>query len=144
MHGHRATKKSIRLCRRGKQSKHDISLQQALTQPRIDQNKNKWTNESMAAGQENLPRMVRWHCPPDTGFEIWALAVWVQASYLSVSEAPHNTECLRVSGDETFCLYYKICTLCAIGLALPLILVIHSFIHLVLTKLIRGPSSMEL
>ena len=26
--------------------------------------------------QENLLRMVRWHCPPGTGFEIRTLAVW--------------------------------------------------------------------
>ena len=46
-------------------------------------------------GQENLLRMVRWmrwHCPPDTGFEIRALAVWGRARYLSVTEAPNNTE----------------------------------------------------
>ena len=36
--------------------------------------------------------MVRWHCPPDTGFEIRALAVWGRARYLWVTEAPHNTE----------------------------------------------------
>ena len=45
-------------------------------------------------GQENLLRMVRWmrwHCPPDTGFEIRALAVWGRAGYFSVTEAPHNT-----------------------------------------------------
>ena len=45
-------------------------------------------------GQENLLRMVRWlrwHCPPDTGFEIRALAVWGRARYLSVTEAPRNT-----------------------------------------------------
>ena len=37
--------------------------------------------------------MVIWlrrHCPPDTGFEIRALAVWGRARYLSVTEAPHN------------------------------------------------------
>ena len=27
-------------------------------------------------------------CSPDTGFEIWALAVWGRARYLSVTEAP--------------------------------------------------------
>ena len=42
------------------------------------------------------------HCPPDTGFEIQDLAVWGRARYLSFSEAPHNTESLRVSGGETF------------------------------------------
>ena len=30
-------------------------------------------------------------CPPDTGFEIRALAVRGRARYLSVTEAPHNT-----------------------------------------------------
>ena len=35
---------------------------------------------------------MRWLCPPDTGFEIRALAVWGRARYLSVTEAPHNTE----------------------------------------------------
>ena len=34
----------------------------------------------------------------DTGFEIRALAVWGRARYLSVTEVPHNIECLRVSG----------------------------------------------
>ena len=40
-------------------------------------------------------RMVRWlwwHCPPDTGFEIRAPAVWGRTRYLSVTEAPHNTD----------------------------------------------------
>ena len=32
----------------------------------------------------------------------WALAVWGQARYLSLTEALHNTESLRVSGEETF------------------------------------------
>ena len=39
-------------------------------------------------GQENLLRMVRWvrwHCPPDTGFEIQTLKVWGGARYLSVT-----------------------------------------------------------
>ena len=39
-----------------------------------------------------MVRWVRWHCPPDTGFEIRALAVWVRARYLSVTEAPNNAE----------------------------------------------------
>ena len=32
----------------------------------------------------------------------WALAVWGQARYLSLTEALHNTDSLRVSGEETF------------------------------------------
>ena len=35
---------------------------------------------------------MRWHCPPDTGFETRALAVWGRARHLLVTEAPHNTE----------------------------------------------------
>ena len=37
-------------------------------------------------------RWMRWHCPPDTGFKIRALAVLGRARYLSVTKAPHNTE----------------------------------------------------
>ena len=48
---------------------------------------------------------MRWHCPPDTGFEIRVMVVWGRARYLSVTEAPHNTEYLRVSGKETFCFF---------------------------------------
>ena len=39
-----------------------------------------------------MVRWLRWHCPPDTGFEIRALAVWGRARYLSVTEASHNTD----------------------------------------------------
>ena len=44
----------------------------------------------------------RWHCPPDTGFEIRALAVWGRASYLSVTEAPHNTDFHTWMGKKHF------------------------------------------
>ena len=44
---------------------------------------------------------MRWYYPPDTKFEIWALAVWCRARYLSVTEALHNIYSLRVSGEET-------------------------------------------
>ena len=37
-----------------------------------------------------MMRWMRWHCPPDTGFEIRALAVWGLTRYLSVTETPHN------------------------------------------------------
>ena len=47
--------------------------------------------------------MVRWHCPPDTGFEIRALAVWGRARYLSVTEAPHNTAFHTWMGKKHFC-----------------------------------------
>ena len=39
-----------------------------------------------------MVRRLRWHCPPDIGFEIRALAVWGRARYLSVTEAPNNTD----------------------------------------------------
>ena len=29
---------------------------------------------------------VRWHCPLNTGFDIWALAIWGRARYLSVTK----------------------------------------------------------
>ena len=76
---------------------------------------NKWTNAwgfgppfctHAKLGQENLLSMVRWmrwHCPPDTGFEIRALMVWGRARYLSATEVPHNIESLRVSGEEISC-----------------------------------------
>ena len=46
-------------------------------------------------GQENLLRIVRWHCIPDTQFEIRALGVWGRARYLLVTEAPHDIESIR-------------------------------------------------
>ena len=49
--------------------------------------------------------MVRWlrrHCPSDTGFEIRALAVWGRARYLSVTEAPHNTDFHTWMGNFCF------------------------------------------
>ena len=49
--------------------------------------------------------MVRWHCPPDTGFEIRALAVWGRARYLSVTEAPHNTNFHTWMGKKQFCFF---------------------------------------
>ena len=58
--------------------------------------------------QEKLLRMVRWlrwHCPPDTGFEIRALAVWGRARYLSVTEAPHNTDFHTWMGKKHFCFF---------------------------------------
>ena len=59
-------------------------------------------------GQENLLRMVRWvkwHCPPDTRFEIQTLAVWGRARYLSVTEAPHNTKFYEWMGKKHFCFF---------------------------------------
>ena len=45
---------------------------------------------------------MRWHCPPDTEFEIRALAVWCRVRYLSVTEAPHNTEFHTWMGRKHF------------------------------------------
>ena len=48
---------------------------------------------------------MRWHCPPDTGFEIRALAVWGRARYLSVTEAPHNTDFHTWMGKKHVCFF---------------------------------------
>ena len=48
---------------------------------------------------------MRWHCPPNTGFEIRALAVWGRARYLSVTEAPHNTDFHTWMGKKHFCFF---------------------------------------
>ena len=48
---------------------------------------------------------MRWHCPPDTGFEIRALAVWGRARYLSVTEAPRNTDFHTWMGKKHFCFF---------------------------------------
>ena len=52
-----------------------------------------------------MVRWLRWHCPPDTGFEIRALAVWGRARYLSVTEAPHNTNFHTLMGKKHFCFF---------------------------------------
>ena len=52
-----------------------------------------------------MVRWLRWHCPPDTGFEIQALAVWGQSRYLSVTEAPHNTDFHTWIGKKHFCFF---------------------------------------
>ena len=49
-----------------------------------------------------MVRWLRWHCPPDTGFEIRALAVWGRARYLSVTETPHNTDFHTWMGKKHF------------------------------------------
>ena len=52
-----------------------------------------------------MVRWLRWHCPPDTGFEIRALAVWGRARYLSVTEAPNNTDFHTWMGKKHFCFF---------------------------------------
>ena len=54
-----------------------------------------------------MVRWLRWHCPPDTGFEIRALAVWGRARYLSVTEAPHNTNFHTWMGKKHFFVSFK-------------------------------------
>ena len=49
-----------------------------------------------------MVRWLRWHCSPDTGFEIRALAVWGRARYLSVTEAPRNTNFHTWMGKKQF------------------------------------------
>ena len=51
---------------------------------------------------QDFMRWMRWHFPTDTGFQIWALAVWCRSRYLLGTEAPHNIKSLRVSEEETF------------------------------------------
>ena len=52
-----------------------------------------------------MVRWLRWHCPPDTGFEIRALAVWGRERYLSVTEAPRNTDFHTWMGKKHFCFF---------------------------------------
>ena len=52
-----------------------------------------------------MVRWLRWHFPPDTGFEIRVLAVWGRARYLSVTEAPHNTNFHTWMGKKHFCFF---------------------------------------
>ena len=52
-----------------------------------------------------MVRWLRWHCPPDTGFEIRTLAVWGRARYLSVTEAPRNTDFHTWMGKKHFCFF---------------------------------------
>ena len=54
-----------------------------------------------------MVRWLRWHCPPDTAFEIRALAVWGRARYLSVTEAPHNTDFHTWMGKKHFFVSFK-------------------------------------
>ena len=52
-----------------------------------------------------MVRWLRWHFPPDTGFEIRVMAVWGRARYLSVTEAPHNTNFHTWMGKKHFCFF---------------------------------------
>ena len=52
-----------------------------------------------------MVRWLRWHCPPDTEFEIRALAVWGRARYFLVTEAPRNTDFHTWMGKKHFCFF---------------------------------------
>ena len=52
--------------------------------------------------------MVRWHCTPDTGFDIQTLEVWGRARYLSVTEAPHDTKFYEWMGKKHFCFFQTV------------------------------------
>ena len=52
-----------------------------------------------------MVRWLRWHCPPDTEFEIRAPVVWGRARYLSVTEAPNNTDFHTWMGEKHFCFF---------------------------------------
>ena len=54
-----------------------------------------------------MVRWLGWHCPPDTGFEIRALAVWGRARYLSVTETPHNTDFHTWMGKKLFFCFFQ-------------------------------------
>ena len=55
-----------------------------------------------------MVRWLRWHCHPDTGFEIRALAVWGRACYLSITEAPHNTDFQTWMGKKHFLFFQTV------------------------------------
>ena len=57
-----------------------------------------------------MVRWLRWHCPPDTGSKIRALAVWGRTRYLSVTEAPHNTDFHTWMGKKHFCFFQTAAT----------------------------------
>ena len=54
-----------------------------------------------------MVRWLRWHCPPDTGFEIRDLAVCGRARYFSVTEAPHNTNFHTWMGKKQFFCFFQ-------------------------------------
>ena len=52
-----------------------------------------------------MGRWVRWHCPPDTGFEIQTLGDWGRARYFPVTEVLHNTEFYEWMVKKYFCFF---------------------------------------
>ena len=69
---------------------HGQQIETRISCTKNDIEVNAWRRKHMEAelDQENLMRMVRWirwHCPPDTGYEIGALAVWGWRRYVSVT-----------------------------------------------------------
>ena len=49
-----------------------------------------------------MVRWLRWHCPPDTGFEIQALAVWGRARYSRSQRLPTILTFTRGCGKNIF------------------------------------------
>ena len=71
----------------------------------ISERKMKWNESGFRPLLCTYMRWVGWHCPPDTGFVILALAVWGRTRYLSVTEAPRNTEFYEWMGKKRFCFF---------------------------------------
>ena len=90
----------------------ETSLKSVKWHKRSKQNEMKW-NESgfrppLCTYRLNWARRTSWGWWdewPDTGFEIRALAVWGRARYLSVTEAPHNTDFHTWMGKKHFCFF---------------------------------------
>ena len=83
-----------------------------IFQKTTSQQRRKWMKSTWYYAHRGLTgtllrrvRWMRWHCPPDTGFEIRTRAVWARARYLSVAEALHNIVSLRVSREEALCFF---------------------------------------
>ena len=68
-------------------------------------NEMKWIGPLVCTYRLNWARRTFWHSPPDTEFEIQTLEVWGRARYLSVPEAPHNTEFHEWIGEKHFCFF---------------------------------------
>ena len=53
-----------------------------------------------------MVRWLRWHCPPDRGFEIRALAIWGRERYIGHGSSPQYWFS-HVDGEETFFVSFK-------------------------------------
>ena len=80
----------------------------------IQESKNKWNQSGfkplLCTNRLNWARRtswgwwdeMRWHCPPDTGYEIQTQEVWGRARCLPVTEASHNNEFYEWMGKKHF------------------------------------------